>query len=67
MENIILRLVPLPTTVRGLTVQDDEGKFNIYLNAKFSHEAHIQTLQHEINHINSNDFSKSLHIKDFDK
>lgn len=63
MGDIILRLVPLPTTVNGLTVQDEEGKYNIYLNSKHTHEAHIETLKHEMQHINSNDFTSDLYIK----
>jgi hypothetical protein len=66
-DEIFLRYVALPATIRGLTVQDEEGKYNIYLNSRFTHESHTKTLQHELEHIEGNDFSKALHIKDIEK
>lgn len=67
MSNIICRLVPLPVTVKGLTVQDEFGDYNIYLNNHLTHEANQQTLQHEIQHITNNDFSKDSYIKYIEK
>lgn len=67
MNDILLRYIPLPPAVKGLTVQDEAGDYNIYLNARLTHEAHAKTLQHEIKHINDNDFSKLLHIREIEK
>lgn len=67
MGNIVLRYIALPTTVKGLTVQDEEGDYNVYINARLAFEANQQTLQHEIQHITSNDFEQLLHVKDIEK
>lgn len=66
-EDIIIRYVSLPHTVRGMTIQDEEGNYNIYLNSRLSHEAHIATLQHEIKHIKNNDFASPSHISELEK
>jgi hypothetical protein len=67
MDNIFLRYISLPSTVKGLTVQDESGDYNIYINARLTYESNRQTLQHEIKHIASDDFSKDLNIKDIEK
>lgn len=67
MNNIVLRYIALPTTTRGLTVQDEEGDYNIYLNTRFTFEANKKTLQHEIQHITNNDFDKFQHVKDIER
>lgn len=66
MDSIILRYVSLPPKTKGLTVQDEAGDYNIYLNSKLTYEAHTETLQHELQHIDSNDFSKLLHIREIE-
>jgi hypothetical protein len=67
MSDIYLRYIPLPCTIKGLTVQDEEGRYNIYLNSKLTYEAHAETLQHEIKHIVNNDFSNPSHVKKIEK
>jgi hypothetical protein len=67
MDNVYLRFVSLPPTIKGLTVQDEAGDYNVYINSRLTHEANQQTLQHEIQHINTNDFQKILHIRDIEK
>lgn len=66
MDKVILRYMSLPTSVRGLTVQDEEGDYNIYVNARLAHEASKKTLQHELQHIESSDFGSILHIRDIE-
>ncbi|HWQ74709.1 MAG TPA: hypothetical protein VN441_05290 [Syntrophomonas sp.] len=67
MDRVFLRYMPLPTTVKGLTVQDSDGDYNVYINARLAYGANLQTLQHEIQHIDNNDFQKQLHIKDIER
>lgn len=67
MDDVFLRYVSLPTTVKGLTVQDETGNYNIYVNTRLTYEANQQILQHEIKHIENNDFQKFLHIRDIEK
>lgn len=67
MENVFLRYIPLPATVKGLTIQDSEGNYNVYLNARLTHEANLDTFQHEIQHIRNDDFSKYAHIREIER
>lgn len=67
MDGVFIRYLSLPCTVKGLTIQDREGNYNVYINARLTNEANQQTLQHEIQHILDNDFHKILHIKDIEK
>lgn len=67
MDKIFLRYITLPTTTKGLTVLDESGDYNVYLNARLSNEVNKQTLQHEIQHITNNDFNNFLHIKNIER
>lgn len=67
MDNLYLRYLDLPCTIKGLTIQDEEGNYNIYLNSRLTYEANLKTLQHEINHINNNDFTNPIHVSKMEK
>ena len=51
MERNILRLAPLPPRINAVTVVDDNGDFNIYVNENLSLEEHRRAYDHEIIHI----------------
>ena len=53
-----MRYINLPCSVRGLTVMDNEGFYNIYINARLSFEHQKKALMHELEHIIRNDFYK---------
>jgi len=55
MEKFV-RLIKLPHTIRGLTVTDPEGNYNIYINCNLSHETQIRTYYHEAAHVENKDF-----------
>ena len=58
-----VRFIDLPLTTKGMTVEDSNGFFNIYINENLSAEHQQKALEHEMMHINSGDFDnkKSLH------
>ena len=58
MNEIIVRLLPLPCGVRAFTLPDAEGDYNVYLNARLSAEQQYKSLCHEKKHITRNDFYK---------
>jgi hypothetical protein len=62
MEDIFVRYIALPPKIKGLTVQDSKGNYNIYLNSRLTYEANLETLQHELDHVAENDFSSHQHI-----
>ena len=46
-------------TVRGFTMVDDEGLYNIYLNDRLSEATQERTLEHELRHIMNGDFERA--------
>lgn len=66
MDNIYLRCMPLPCKVHGMTVRDEEGDYNVYLNARETYEANQKTLQHELRHIRGDDFDRQAPIEDIE-
>ncbi len=60
MENIIIRTIPLPVTVRAFTVADESGDYNIYINSLLSFEQQQKSFKHEAGHIDNGDFYKDL-------
>lgn len=51
MEHEILRLAPLPARVNAVTVVDNNGDFNIYVNEALSIEEQRRAYRHELEHI----------------
>lgn len=51
MESIIIRGIELPPKVRGVTVVDSEGDYNVYINTLLSDEVQRKTQKHELKHI----------------
>lgn len=52
---MIIRLMNLPTSVRGFVYHDDDGELYIVLNSRLSHEQNISTYVHELKHISRGD------------
>ena len=55
-DNIIIRVVQLPSCVRGVTVVSPDDIYNVYINAIFSYEEQKEILIHELSHIKNFDF-----------
>lgn len=58
-----VRLVPLPASIDGVTVPNDDGTFDIYLNSNLCEARQQDRLQHEIKHVLEDHFyqeSKSV-------
>ena len=54
MGEIIIRMVDLPTRVNGVTVVDENGDYNIYINSKLPSDTLIRVCDHEIAHVIKN-------------
>ena len=55
-DNIIVRIVDLPVTVKGVTIPSPDGIYNIYINAKYSVSMQNIILRHELRHVKNFDF-----------
>ncbi len=53
---MIIRKIDLPIDVNGLTVLDENGDYNVYLNPKLSYDSQATTFRHEVEHIKQGHF-----------
>lgn len=60
MNEIFIRKLELPLSVRAFTLPDAQGDYNIYVNCALSEEQQKQSVQHETTHIRRGDFYKNL-------
>ena len=49
---IFIRIIPLPETVPAVVLPNDDGTFDIYINAILPEELQDKALRHELQHIN---------------
>ena len=56
MDEVITKLIDMPTKIHGYTAKDKNGDFNIFINARINHETRVETYKHELKHINSDNF-----------
>ena len=54
MDLIFVRLIDME--VPGVTVLDENGDYNMYINARLTYEQRLKTYNHEIKHINLGHF-----------
>lgn len=52
----IVRYVDLPIPIKGVTIMDHDGFYNIYINARLSYEQQKKAIAHEMEHIARGDF-----------
>lgn len=56
MGDIYIRGIELPLTVKGVTVLDADGNFNVYINTLLSYDTQWKATKHEIKHIKKDHF-----------
>ncbi len=56
MTEHYVRLVELPRTVEGVTVPNDDGSLDIYINSLLSPQRRREVLEHELAHIRREHF-----------
>lgn len=59
-----IRYIDLPLTTKGMTVEDGNGFFNIYINQNLSVEQQEAAIRHELQHINRGDFDNKKSLRD---
>lgn len=64
MDEIFCRSISLPTKINAVTVVDDNGNYNVYINANLSIEEQKKAYIHEIRHIKKNHFFIQKAVKD---
>lgn len=56
MNDIFIRGIELPLTIKGVTVLDADGNFNVYINILQSYDVQQKAAKHELKHIQSEHF-----------
>lgn len=56
MDAVIIRKIDLPIGINGITVLDENGDYNIYINDKLSNDQQCEAFRHEIEHIKQGHF-----------
>ena len=59
MPDIFVKLIDLPLSINGLTTENDDGSYTIFLNSRASSAQQQAAYEHELEHINGLDFEKS--------
>ena len=62
-----VRTVDLPTEVGGLVTVNEDGTFSVYVNARRSVEQQRKALQHEVDHIENDDFYTDIPIEECER
>ena len=60
MDDYAIRFITLPHTVKGVTVMDNDGFYNVYINSQLSIEEQRKAIKHELEHIGRADFDRIL-------
>lgn len=47
MEDIFVRLKDLPYGMNAVTILDEDGDYNVYVNARLSYDGQLQAQRHE--------------------
>lgn len=56
MENCFIRAIKLPGSIKGVTIPNDDGTFNVFINSSLCPECTDSTLEHELKHIKKDHF-----------
>ena len=56
MDETYIRIINLPSTVHGVTVRDEDGNYNVYINSALAEDARKRAIDHELKHIERGDF-----------
>ncbi len=62
MENVIVRLRDMPNGIRGVTVLDSDGDYNVYINSRLTGQIQRIAYVHELRHIRRGDFHSERSI-----
>lgn len=62
MEDIIVQLTDLPTTIASFVVSNPDTTYTIMLNSRFTHDRLTQAYLHELQHIKNGDYDKKCNV-----
>lgn len=63
MSDVVVRVVDAPVYIKGYTLRDCDGDYNIYINAKYPAEQQVRIFGHELQHIRCGDYDSNADIR----
>ena len=63
MIDYYVRTVALPITVEGVSVPNDDGTFDIYINSRLTREKQEEVLAHELRHLEAEHFYVDIPLR----
>ena len=57
MNEIFVREIPLEYSIGGLTAEDEDGNYNVYINSNHCRSKQLRSYKHEIDHIRRGHFT----------
>ena len=63
MDDIVCRIIELPLRVNAVTVVDENGDFNVYVNSHLSRNEQKKAYKHECRHIGRQHFHSNKSVK----
>ncbi len=67
MDEYCIRYIDMPSRTKGLTIEDADGFYSIYINAKISAYEQKAAIIHELTHIRRNDFNNNKTLRQAEK
>lgn len=64
MMEYYIRYIDMPSVTKGMTVEDSDGFFNIYISASLSAAEQKEAIKHEIRHLERKDFDTEKSLRD---
>ena len=61
-NDIVIRLIKLPGSIKGYTSPSVDGIYNVYINQNLPFEMQHQVIRHEIDHIRRRDFESDRNV-----
>lgn len=62
----IIRLLDMPTSIHGATLEDSEGDYNVYINGRLCESERAVALAHELAHAKSGHTQGSLAFEEME-
>lgn len=62
LEDIFVRYIALPATVKSYVVANADQSYTIILNSKLSYEQNMLSYAHEVDHIHNGDYDKKCSV-----
>jgi len=64
MGDVIVRVLDFDTCHVGASVEEDEnGDYNLYVNARYGFFGQLKAFEHEMDHIDNDDFRNGLPLE----